>query len=76
MNVLARPGGFPAFTVANLAAAGVRRISLGSSLARTAYGAFVLAAREIPPRTARSHSAAQALPDREASAFMSDRKRP
>lgn len=36
-----------AFTVANLAAAGVRRISLGSNLSRAALGAFLRAAREI-----------------------------
>jgi 2-methylisocitrate lyase-like PEP mutase family enzyme len=36
-----------ALTVANLAAAGVRRISLGSALSRAALGAFLRAAREI-----------------------------
>ncbi len=46
VNVLAT-GRIPAFTVANLAAAGVRRISLGSALARAAYGAFVTASREL-----------------------------
>ncbi len=46
VNVLAT-GRSPGFTVANLAAAGVRRISLGSALARAAYGAFVTASREI-----------------------------
>jgi 2-methylisocitrate lyase-like PEP mutase family enzyme len=35
------------FTVATLAALGVKRISLGSALARAALGAFVRAAREI-----------------------------
>ncbi len=35
------------FTVANLAAAGVRRISLGSALHRAALGGFLRAAREI-----------------------------
>jgi 2-methylisocitrate lyase-like PEP mutase family enzyme len=44
VNVLA---GVPSFTVANLAAAGVRRISLGGLLARAAYGAMLRAAREI-----------------------------
>ena len=44
VNVLA---GAPAFTVANLAAAGVRRISLGGLLARAAYGAMLRAGREI-----------------------------
>ena len=44
VNVLA---GAPAFTVANLAAAGVRRISLGGLLARAAYGAMLRAANEV-----------------------------
>jgi len=39
-----RPG---SFTVAELAALGVRRISIGSGLSRAALGAFVRAAREI-----------------------------
>lgn len=34
-------------TTAQLTDAGVRRISLGSALARTALGAFMAAAREI-----------------------------
>lgn len=34
-------------TVSNLAAAGVRRISVGSALTRAAFGAFLRAAREI-----------------------------
>jgi 2-methylisocitrate lyase-like PEP mutase family enzyme len=44
VNVLAVPGG-P--TVAELAEAGARRISLGSALYRTAMGAFLRAARQI-----------------------------
>jgi 2-methylisocitrate lyase-like PEP mutase family enzyme len=43
VNVLASP----AFTVAELAEAGVARISLGSALSRAALGAVSLAAREI-----------------------------
>jgi 2-methylisocitrate lyase-like PEP mutase family enzyme len=39
-----------AFTVGELAAAGVRRISLGSALSRVALGAFLRAAREIKER--------------------------
>ena len=35
------------FNVEQLAQAGVKRISVGAVLARTAYGAFVSAAREI-----------------------------
>ena len=37
----------PRFTLDELASLGVRRVSLGSSLARAAYGAFLEAAREI-----------------------------
>ena len=46
VNVLAsRPD--PNVTVAKLADLGVRRISVGSALARVAWGAFIRAAREI-----------------------------
>jgi 2-methylisocitrate lyase-like PEP mutase family enzyme len=38
------------FSVDQLAAAGVRRISLGSALSRAALGAFLRAAREIKER--------------------------
>jgi 2-methylisocitrate lyase-like PEP mutase family enzyme len=44
VNVLA---GVPGLTVADLASLGVRRVSLGSALARTAYGAFLQAAAEL-----------------------------
>jgi 2-methylisocitrate lyase-like PEP mutase family enzyme len=44
VNVLALPGGPP---VAELAAAGVRRVSTGGSLARAAYGAMLVGAREL-----------------------------
>lgn len=60
VNVLAT-GRNPSFTVANLAALGVRRISLGSTLARVAYGAFVTASREIAERGTFGFAAA-ALP--------------
>jgi 2-methylisocitrate lyase-like PEP mutase family enzyme len=43
--VMGLPG--TVFTVGELAAAGVKRISVGSALARLAYGSFVRAAREI-----------------------------
>ncbi|MGA8765875.1 MAG: isocitrate lyase/phosphoenolpyruvate mutase family protein [Candidatus Acidiferrales bacterium] len=46
VNVLAGIKGL-SFPVADLAAAGVRRISLGGSLARTALGALIAAAREM-----------------------------
>ncbi len=44
VNVLALPGG-P--SIAELASAGVRRVSTGSALARAAYGALVAGAREL-----------------------------
>jgi 2-methylisocitrate lyase-like PEP mutase family enzyme len=44
VNVLALPKG-P--TISRLAAAGVRRVSTGSSLARSAYGVLMTAAREL-----------------------------
>ena len=44
MNVLV---GGPVFTVADLAEAGVRRISVGGALARAAWGGFLAAAKEI-----------------------------
>jgi 2-methylisocitrate lyase-like PEP mutase family enzyme len=37
----------PSFSLDDLAALGVKRVSLGSSLARAAYGAFLHAAREV-----------------------------
>ncbi|HSI41819.1 MAG TPA: isocitrate lyase/phosphoenolpyruvate mutase family protein [Xanthobacteraceae bacterium] len=43
--VMGMPGA--SFSAADLAEAGVRRISVGSALARRAYGAFVEAAREM-----------------------------
>jgi len=46
VNVVAGLGGV-AFTVAELSEAGVRRISLGSTLSRLAYGAFIRAAKEM-----------------------------
>ncbi|MEQ8733950.1 MAG: isocitrate lyase/phosphoenolpyruvate mutase family protein [Rhodospirillaceae bacterium] len=44
VNVLV---GQPGFTAAGLAALGVRRISVGGALARTAWGGFMSAAQEI-----------------------------
>ena len=41
--------GFP-FSLDVLASLGVKRVSLGSSLARAAYGAFLQAAREVKQR--------------------------
>jgi 2-methylisocitrate lyase-like PEP mutase family enzyme len=47
VNVLAALKGAPHFCVADLAALGVRRISLGSALSRAALSAFIYASREI-----------------------------
>jgi 2-methylisocitrate lyase-like PEP mutase family enzyme len=47
VNVLV---GGPVFTVAELAEAGVRRISVGGALARSAWGGFLEAAREVAER--------------------------
>jgi len=44
VNVLALPNG-P--TIAELASVGVRRVSTGSALARSAYGALMAGAREL-----------------------------
>lgn len=46
VNVLMGLAG-PSFSLAELEGWGVRRVSVGSSLARAAYGAFLSAAREI-----------------------------
>jgi 2-methylisocitrate lyase-like PEP mutase family enzyme len=59
VNVLARPDG-P--SIADLASAGVRRVSTGGALARAAYGALVSAARELLG-TGTSTYAASALTD-------------
>jgi 2-methylisocitrate lyase-like PEP mutase family enzyme len=45
VNVLV--GNAPGFSVAELAALGVRRVSVGGALARTAWGGFMRAAQEI-----------------------------
>ena len=43
--VMGMPGA--TFCLAELAAAGVKRVSVGSALARAAFGAFVAGAREM-----------------------------
>src|SRR5436190_8060202 len=64
VNVLALPRG-PA--VAELAAAGVRRVSTGGALARAAYGALLTAAQELrDPGTSTYASAAPSSGDLEA----------
>jgi 2-methylisocitrate lyase-like PEP mutase family enzyme len=62
------------FSVEELAAAGVKRISVGGALARAALGAFVRAAREMKDKGTFTF-AADAIPHAEAKAFMADGKR-
>lgn len=60
VNVLARPGG-P--SVAEIAAAGGRRVSTGSSLASTAYGALMRGAEELRGRGTSTYLATRLTPD-------------
>jgi 2-methylisocitrate lyase-like PEP mutase family enzyme len=64
----------PSFSVEALQGAGVKRISVGGSFARAALGALVRAAREVKDRGTFTY-AADAMPDAEAAAYMSDAKR-
>jgi 2-methylisocitrate lyase-like PEP mutase family enzyme len=66
VNVLAWKSGF---SVQELAAAGARRISLGSGLSRLALGTFLAAAREITERGTFTFLQ-QAAPSAEISRFM------
>ncbi|HKD40162.1 MAG TPA: isocitrate lyase/phosphoenolpyruvate mutase family protein [Myxococcaceae bacterium] len=68
VNVLAGAKG-GSFTVENLAAAGVRRISVGSALSRAALGAFLRAAREIADKGTFTFGE-QAAPFAELNKFM------
>jgi 2-methylisocitrate lyase-like PEP mutase family enzyme len=68
VNFVAGWGG-EAISAARLASAGVRRISLGSSLARAALGGLVEAAREIKDQGTFGF-AARALPYAQTNAFM------
>lgn len=61
----------PGLTVAELAALGVRRVSLGSALARTAWGGFVRAARAIAGE-GRFDALAEAAPFAELDRFFRD----
>jgi 2-methylisocitrate lyase-like PEP mutase family enzyme len=74
VNVVVGLVGRP-FTVAELAEAGVKRISLGGSLARTALGALVRAAREMRQDGAFTF-AGQALRGAEVEAMMEAPKQP
>jgi 2-methylisocitrate lyase-like PEP mutase family enzyme len=64
VNVLALPGG-P--TVAEIGAAGGRRVSIGGSLASTAYGALMVGARELRDQGTSSYLATRLLPEDRAS---------
>ncbi len=57
------------FTVAELEAAGVKRISVGGSFARAALGAFMRAAQEVKEAGTFTYSA-EAMPDGEAASYM------
>jgi len=60
------------FTVAELAAAGVRRVSLGGALARAAFSAFLIAAREVRERGSFTYLDG-AMPSAEIASFMAGR---
>jgi len=62
------------YSVEELAAVGVKRVSVGGSLARAALGAFVRAAREIKERGTFTY-AAEAIPHAEVNAYMVKAKR-
>lgn len=61
------------FSVEELAAAGVKRISVGGSFARAALGAFLHAAREVKEKGTFDY-AAEAISHTEASAYMTTPK--
>jgi 2-methylisocitrate lyase-like PEP mutase family enzyme len=61
------------FSVEELTAAGVKRISVGGSLARTAFGAFIRAAHEIKDKGTFTY-ATDAVPHSEMSDYMANPK--
>ncbi len=72
VNALAGIKGL-AFSVAELAAAGVRRISLGGVLARVAFGALIGAAQEMKEKGTFAF-VEQAAPSAQISGFMTPKK--
>jgi len=68
VNVVMGLGG-PNYSVEELQAAGVKRISVGGSFARAALGAFMRAATEVKENGTFTY-AADAIPDSEASSYM------
>jgi len=73
VNVVMGLMGAP-FTIEELRAAGVKRISVGGSFARVALGAFIRAAREVKEKGTFTYSA-DAVPDAEATNYMASTKR-
>ena len=65
---------FGHYAVDELAAVGVKRVSVGGSLARAALGAFVRAAREIKDKGTFTF-AAEAIPHSEVDAYMTKGRR-
>lgn len=65
----------PSYSVTELAAAGVKRVSVGGSFARAALGAFLRAAREVKERGTFSY-AAGAVPFAEINAYLAGADRP
>jgi 2-methylisocitrate lyase-like PEP mutase family enzyme len=72
VNALAGVKGL-GFPVEDLVASGVRRISLGGSLSRLAYGALIDAAREMKERGTFTFID-RATPTADISAFMQEKK--
>ncbi|WP_136659153.1 isocitrate lyase/phosphoenolpyruvate mutase family protein [Nitratireductor sp. XY-223] len=64
----------PTWSVAQLAEAGVKRISVGGSFARAALGGFIRAANEVRERGTFTY-VVEALPDAEARRLMESRRR-
>lgn len=64
----------PTFPVAELQAAGVKRVSVGGAFARAALGAFVRAAREVKEKGTFSF-AADAIAGADVTAYMANTKR-
>lgn len=62
------------YSVDELAAAGVKRISVGGSLARAALGAFIRAAQEVKSKGTFTY-ATEAIPHTEITSYMATEKR-
>jgi 2-methylisocitrate lyase-like PEP mutase family enzyme len=63
----------PGLTLARLADLGVRRVSVGSALARVAWGAFVRAARELA-EAGSFDALATAIPFAEINGFFPEKR--